>query len=128
MIFRIIHASVIVAMVAAATYVYDIKFQSTMQAERLAKIRSEIRRERDAIAALRAEWAKLDSPDRIEGLAKRHSPLKPTDARQFDQFANLPERPKPPLFADQPDPIGMLLSIEQEKDIPTGSTGGRSGR
>jgi hypothetical protein len=32
------------------------------------------------------------------------------------------------LFADQPDPIGALLSIEQEKDIPTGSTGGRSER
>ncbi|RKE71028.1 hypothetical protein DFP91_3281 [Pseudorhodoplanes sinuspersici] len=128
MIIRIIHFCVIVAMIAAATYVYDIKFESTMQAERLARIRGEIRRERDAIAALRAEWAKLDSPDRIEGLAQRHLPLKATDARQFDQFANLPERPKPPLFADEPDPIGALLSIEQEKDIPTGSTGGRNQR
>lgn len=128
MIIRVIHFSVIVAMIAAATYVYDIKFESTMQAERLAKIRGEIRRERDAVAALRAEWAKLDSPDRIEGLAQRHLPLKPTDARQFDQLADLPERPKPPLFADQADPIGALLSIEQEQDIPTGSTGARGAR
>ena len=59
MIIRIVHLSVIVAMIAAATYVYDIKFESAMQAERLAKIRNEIRRERDAIAVLRAEWAKL---------------------------------------------------------------------
>ncbi len=123
MILRIIHASVIVALIAAATYVYDIKFESTMQAERLAKIRAEIRRERDAIAALRAEWSKLDSPDRVEGLAQRYLPLKTTDARQVDQLADLPERPKSPLFADQPDPIGALLSVEQEKDIPTGSTG-----
>ncbi len=126
MIIRIIHFSVIVALIAAATYVYDIKFESTMEAERLAKVRGEIRRERDVIATLRAEWAKLDSPSRIEGLAQRHLPLKTTDARQFDQLADLPERPKPPLFADQADPIGALLSIEEEKDIPTGSTGKRS--
>ncbi len=128
MILRIIHASVIVALIAGATYVFDIKFESTMQAERLAKIRGEIRRERDAIAVLRAEWATLDSPSRLEGLAKRHLPLKPTDARQFDQLADLPERPKPPLFGDQADPIGALLSVEQEQDIPTGSTGGRGGQ
>lgn len=128
MIIRIVHLSVIVAMIAAATYVYDIKFESAMQAERLAKIRNEIRRERDAIAVLRAEWAKLDSPDRIEGLARRHLPLKATDARQFDQLAELPERPKPPLFADQADPIGALLSLEQETDIPTSSIGGRGER
>jgi len=123
MIIRIIHFCVIVAMVAAATYVYDIKFESTMQAERLAKVRSDIRRERDAVAALRAEWAALNAPSRLEALAKRHLPLKTTDARQFDQLAGLPERPKPPLFANEPDPIGALLSIEEEKDIPTGSTG-----
>lgn len=126
MIMRIIHFSVVVALIVAATYVYDIKFESTMQAEQLAKIRGEIRRERDVIAALRAEWSKLDSPSRIEGLAQRHLPLKKTDARQFDQLANLPERPKPPLFVNEADPIGALLSIEEEKDIPTGSTGGRS--
>jgi len=126
MIMRIVHVSVVVALIAAATYVYDIKFESTMQAEQLAKIRGEIRRERDVIAALRAEWSKLDSPSRIEGLTQRHLPLKNTDARQFDQLTNLPERPKPPLFADQADPIGALLNIEEESDIPTGSTGQRS--
>ena len=88
---RILHLFVIVAMVLAAAYVYDIKFESTMQAERLAKLRGEIRRERDAIAALRAEWAKLVSPARIEDLAQRHLPLKPLDALQIDNLANLPE-------------------------------------
>ena len=69
---------VIVALVVAAAYVYDIKFEATIQAERLAKLRGEIRRERDAIAALRAEWARLDMPGRIQGLAQRHLPLKPS--------------------------------------------------
>ena len=63
---RILHLFVIVALVLAAAYVYDIKFESTLQAERVAKLRGEIRRERDAVAALRAEWAKLDSPARVQ--------------------------------------------------------------
>ena len=125
---RILHLCVIVALVVAAAYVYNIKFESTMQAEQLAKLRGEIRRERDAIAALRAEWARLDSPARIEGLAQRHLPLKIMDARQIDQLVGLPERPKPPLFADQADPIGALISVEQEHDIPTGSMSERNRR
>ena len=71
MIFRVINIVVIGALVLAAAYVYRIKFDSTVQAEHLAKLRSEVRRERDRIAALRAEWGELDNPGRIESLAKR---------------------------------------------------------
>ncbi|WP_325613954.1 cell division protein FtsL [Pseudorhodoplanes sp.] len=121
---RILHLFVIVAMVLAAAYVYDIKFESTMQAERLAKLRGEIRRERDAIAALRAEWAKLVSPGRIEDLAQRHLPLKPLDAVQIDNLATLPERKSPPPPEQESDPIAALIG---DADIgTTGSTNERS--
>jgi hypothetical protein len=123
---RILHLFVIVALIVAAAYVYDIKFEATMQAEQLSKLRGEIRRERDAIAALRAEWAKLDSPGRIQDLAQRHLSLKSLDALQIDTLANLPERPKPPLFEDQSDPIAALIG--EPDDQSTGSAGGRSAR
>ena len=71
MIFRIFNIVVIGALILAAAYVYRIKFDSTVQAEHLAKLRGEVRRERDRIAALRAEWGELDNPARIEILAKR---------------------------------------------------------
>ena len=45
-------------------------------------------------AALRAEWAKLDAPLRLQGLAERHLGLKPLNATQYDQLKNLPERPR----------------------------------
>ena len=51
---RILNICVIAALVAAASYVYKIKFESTRQAQRVAKLRLEIRRERDAVASLRA--------------------------------------------------------------------------
>jgi len=62
---RILNICVIGALVLAAGDVYKIKFESTRQAQRVAKLRLEIRRERDVVAALRAEWAKLDNPARI---------------------------------------------------------------
>jgi cell division protein FtsL len=126
MTMRILHLFVIVALIVAAAYVYDIKFEATMQTEQLAKVRGEIKRERDAIAALRAEWAKLASPGRIEDLATRHLPkLKPLDQFQIDTLANLPERPKPPE-PELADPIAALIG--EGGDVPTGSVNGRGGQ
>jgi cell division protein FtsL len=113
---RLINLIVVIALVLAAAYVYKVKFDSTVQAERVAKLRTEIRRERDSVAALRAEWSKLDNPSRLEGLAKRHLALKPIDPTQLENFDQLPQRP-PPAAAEPTDPIGAMI----EDDIPTGS-------
>ncbi len=121
---RILHLFVIVALIVAAAYVYDIKFEATMQAERLSKVRGEIRREREGIAALRAEWAKLSSPARIEELTRRHLALKPLDAFQIDTLANLPERKKPPEPQELLDPIAALITGSDA--LETGSVGKRS--
>ena len=69
---RLLNLCVLVLLVLAAAYVYEIKFESTLRAERVAKMRGDVQRERDAIAALRAEWATLDNPARIQDLARRH--------------------------------------------------------
>lgn len=121
MILRILNFAVIGALILAAAYVYRIKFDSTVQAERLAKIRSEVRRERDTIAALRAEWGQLDNPARIEALAKRFLPLKPIAPRQFDQLDQLPERPPQIVSPDSPDPIGAVIENLEEPTSVTGS-------
>jgi cell division protein FtsL len=120
MVMRLLHLIVMAALVCAAVYVYKIKFDSTLQAERVAKLRSEIRRERDAIATLRAEWSQLDNPIRIQGLAQRHLALKPIDATQFDALNRLPERPADPP-PDLNDPIGAMIDLS-EPVLTTGST------
>ncbi len=121
MILRILNLVVIVALVAAAAYVYRIKFDSTMQAERLAKIRSEVRRERDTIAALRAEWGELDNPARIEAVAKRYLQLKPVTPTQFNSLDRLPDRPPQFIKPDSQDPIGVMIENLEEPDTVTGS-------
>jgi cell division protein FtsL len=107
---RILNVCVIVALVIAAADVYKIKFESTRQAQRVAKLRAEIRREHDTIAALRAEWARLDSPARIQELVQRHLALKPADARQSDRLNDLPERPPDLVPVGEPDPIGIVIA------------------
>ncbi len=106
---RIVNIMVIAALIAAATTVYKIKFDSTLQAEKADKLHSQLRRERNAIARLRADWARLDTPSRIEALANRYLTLKPINPHQIDTFNDLPPRP-PAQPAAPSDPIGAMLA------------------
>ena len=117
---RIIHLLVIGALVFAAAYVYRIKMESTARTERVLRLHADVREQRDAIAALRAEWSRLDAPVRLQGLAERHLTLKPIGANQYDQLKNLPDRP--PSFArpGTPDPIGAMIQTI-DPDLVTGS-------
>ena len=107
---RIIHLLVIGALVFAAAYVYRIKMESTARTERVLRLRADVHEQRDAIAALRAEWSKLDAPVRLQGLAERHLALKPIAANQYDQLKNLPERPPSLVKPGDPDPIGAMIN------------------
>jgi hypothetical protein len=115
---RLLNFCVLVLLVVAAAYVYEIKFESTLRAERIAKMRSDVRHERDAIAALRADWATLDNPARIQGLARRHLHLRQADAMQYDRLDRLPERP--PTIV-QPLPNDAMASAADNSNPATGS-------
>jgi hypothetical protein len=117
---RIIHFLVIGMLVFAAAYVYRIKMESTSRTERVLRLHAEAREQRDAIARLRAEWAQLDAPMRLQGLAERHLKLRPIAATQFDQLKNLPDRPPSFLKPGDPDPIGAMIE-NIDPDIITGS-------
>jgi hypothetical protein len=117
---RIIHLLVIGVLVFAAAYVYRIKMESTSRTERVLRLHAEIREQRDAIAVLHSEWAKLDAPLRLQGLAERHLPLKPLNATQYDSLKNLPERPPNFVKSGDPDPIGAMIEAVDSAAV-TGS-------
>ena len=106
---RLLNIMVIGALILAASFVYKIKFDSTLQAERVGKLASELRRERNAVANLRAEWAKLETPLRIQGLAERHLALRPIQPTQFDNLDRLPDRPPVVVQPPSNDPIGAMI-------------------
>ena len=87
-------------------------------------VRGEVRRERDAIAGLRAKWGELDNPARIEALAKRFLPLKPIDSTQYSSLDQLPERPPELVQPGSPDPIGAFLDDSDKTSMATGSVTG----
>src|SRR5882757_11151619 len=117
---RLIHLLVIGALVFAAAYVYRIKMESTARTEKVLRLHQDVREQRDAIAALRAEWSKLDAPLRLQGLAERHLALKPIGATQYDSLKNLPERPPSFVKPGDPDPIGAMIdSIDAAADAAT---------
>jgi hypothetical protein len=120
-ILRVLHLVVIGVLVLAAADVYRIKFDSTVQAEHLAKLRSEVRRVRDQIAALRAQWGELDNPGRIDPLAKRFLNLRPVAPTQFDALDHLPARPIQPVRPDEADPIGGIIEHLEDPAPITGS-------
>jgi hypothetical protein len=126
MIVRLLNLLVIGTLIFAAAYVYRIKFDSTLQAERLAKLRAEVRHERDKIAGLRAKWGELDNPARIEQLAKRFLKLKPMAATQFDKLDHLPDQPPDYMRPGAKDPIGGMIENLEEPVAVTGSLGTQS--
>jgi hypothetical protein len=122
MILRFLHLTVVAALIVAAAYVYKIKFESTVRAAEVARLAAEIRRERDAIAALKAEWAQLENTARIQGLADRHLALRMLDPAQIDHFDRLPERPP------QGDAIAAMIDAleAQESNQPSNQSGNQS--
>jgi hypothetical protein len=115
---RILHLLVIGVLVFAAAYVYRIKMESTVRTERVLRLHADIREQRDAIAALRAEWTRLDAPLRLQGLVERHLPLKPVNATQYDSLKNLPQRPARLVQPNDPDPIGSMISAVEAAAAP----------
>jgi hypothetical protein len=102
---RLLNLIVAAALVLAAAHVYRIKFEATVEAERVAKLRTEIVRERDAAAALRAEAVKLENPARLQTLSDRHLTLKPLDPAQIDVVDALPFRPADAVEPDPNEPV-----------------------
>ena len=120
---RFLHLLVIGMLIFAASYVYRIKMESTARVERVLQLNAEIHAQRDAIASLRSQWAKLDAPLRLQGLAERHLPLKPINANQYDSLKNLPERPPNFTRPGAKDPIGSMIDTIEAAAAPDSTTG-----
>ena len=124
---RLLHLIVVAALVVAAVDVYKIKFESTLQAERVAKLRAEIRRERDAHrgAARRVGAARQPGPHPGAGAAPSRSSSRSMPT-QIDTLDQLPERPAPTGAARHRRSDRRHRSRPGARsETPTGSVDGR---
>jgi hypothetical protein len=81
--------------VVAGAALFAVSFEVSELDERLIVLNEEITRDREAIHVLRAEWAYLNQPERLESLSQRYLDLKPLEGGQFIEIAALPARPVP---------------------------------
>lgn len=91
---RIFSLFMIGGLIALSFLIYEVKYETGAMEEKVASLRLGIRRERDAIAILRAEWSHLNRPERIERLARKHLGLEPVQARQMMTLEQLAEHRK----------------------------------
>ena len=93
---RYFNIALLVAMIVAAAAVYDRKYDAEIAAEKVAELRRDIEREKDLIQHLKAEWAMLNQPARLQELVERYNAylqLGPVDSEQIVRVEALPVRP-----------------------------------
>ena len=98
---RFLHVVAIGALIASAAYVYSVKYQTIYASEQIVKTRHLIAKERDAINLLRAEYAHLIRPDRLQALADK-SAGHATARAQSDRQGGRPARTRGEGRFDRP--------------------------
>ena len=98
---RILHAFAIAALIGSAAYVYGVKYRTIYASEQLVKTRHLINKEKNAINLLRAEFAHLARPDRVQALAEAKLGLQPLALSQIATVNELPDA-QPKTDFDRP--------------------------
>jgi hypothetical protein len=81
-----------------ATWTYRVNYSAQEAANRLADLKANLSREREAMSVLRAEWAFLNRPDRLSALVSNRGGdlgLVPIVPEQFGEVANVAFPPEP---------------------------------
>ncbi len=101
---RILNIVAIVALIGSAIYAYSIKYKTIFHAETIAQLKSDIKKQQDEIGMLRADWAHLTRPERIQALSEKLTDLQPMALNQIVKAETLPDK------ALKVDSIGRKLA------------------
>jgi cell division protein FtsL len=87
--------------------------QNVQQTEaELAAITGDVNREKESIRVLKTEWAYLNSPERLERLAKKFLNLSPPDPSQIKTDGlDIPAKAVPPLMEEEPSMQAQPVSL-----------------
>lgn len=71
---------------------YHVKYSVDRMERQAMALKTEIADEAEAIRILEAEWSALNRPERLQQLSDRFLDLRPIEAAQISDFADLPAR------------------------------------
>ncbi|BAQ17025.1 cell division protein FtsL [Methyloceanibacter caenitepidi] len=80
---RFVNICLVLGLAALATVIYQVKYEARSLDEKIVLLERQIEDERDSLAVARAEWSLLNSPERIERLAKKYLELNPANPQQI---------------------------------------------
>ena len=120
---RIVNLILVALVIAAATWTYSVKRESEQRLTEIRKLERQIELERQSIELLRADWAHLSHPQRLQVLAERYAEELGLETPGADQFITVDELPGPPEF-DPGDAVGDIIAGEPADDLTTGSIAG----
>ncbi|MDX1483568.1 MAG: hypothetical protein R3229_03705 [Alphaproteobacteria bacterium] len=80
---------------------FHVKYRVQTLEDDLRRLNAAITEEQEQLHVLRAEWAYLNRPDRLQELSERHLALRPLRAEQIGAIDSLPEA----AAADGPSPL-----------------------
>jgi hypothetical protein len=95
-------ALAVFAVVTSAAWAYHINYNTKTALGRVDRLRSQIAVAREEVEVLRVEWAYLNAPDRLAGLAAMHNhllKLEPMAPEGFDEVETIPYPQRDPLSA-----------------------------
>lgn len=85
----------------AGAFLFQTAYQVQGLEEELVSLNRQIVREQESIQILKAEWSYLNSPTRLEKLAREYLKLQPSEARQFVARADaVPMRPEQAIASE----------------------------
>jgi cell division protein FtsL len=114
---RLFNLLSILVLLGSVVYAYTIKYETSFRTEQIAKAKLEIKAEQDGIGVLRAEWAFLTRPERVQRLSERYLDLEPLALAQIDSLAALPERlPHADAIGDKIDMLGLGVASTPSAD------------
>lgn len=110
---------------AAGGALFQVAFEVSELDDELARLNQDIRKDREAIHVLRAEWSFLNQPERLEELTRRHLDLQPVAGNQLAGSGAVPVRPQDgdddasPQIADVTTAKPAVLHTAAPKAKPT---------
>ncbi len=127
---RFLNIMAVVALIGSAIWAYTVKYDTIYYVEQVKKIETQLSKERDSIAILKADWQHLTKPARLQLLADRHLQLQSLAAIQIIRASELPDRKiTPDAIAEKLENLGIVTGSTPNQGIKsTGRTPERSER
>ena len=126
---RYLNVLSVAALVGPAIFAYSIKYETMRYSAEIVQLQHSIESETDRIGMLRAEWAHVTRPGRLQALADRHLDMQAVGVDQVVKAADLPERAaRVDLIGRKLEMLGLAEPTATPNDKKMGATTPSSGR